>query len=156
MLRKIWIVTVLLSICLVPAMVSAEVDWEIVKILNLPAEPLDAFTSPGGRYIYVLTNAGQVIVYDANGNQKDAISVGKEIKALKAGVGDENILLLSPGNRQIQMAALSFVYDIPTVGDPVLGNPEAPVTVVVFSDFQCPYCARLVPLLKQVWRTISG
>ena len=34
--------------------------------------------------------------------------------------------------------------------DPVKGNPKAPVTVVVFSDFQCPYCARVEPTLKQV------
>ncbi|MFO0679253.1 MAG: thioredoxin domain-containing protein [Polyangiaceae bacterium] len=27
-------------------------------------------------------------------------------------------------------------------GSPSLGNPEAPVTVVVFSDFDCPFCAR--------------
>ncbi len=34
--------------------------------------------------------------------------------------------------------------------DPVKGNPRAPVTVVVFSDFQCPFCARVEPTLKQV------
>jgi protein-disulfide isomerase len=34
--------------------------------------------------------------------------------------------------------------------DPIKGNPRAPVTVVLFSDFQCPYCARVEPTLKQV------
>jgi len=34
--------------------------------------------------------------------------------------------------------------------DPVKGNPRAPVTVVVFSDFQCPFCGRVEPTLKQV------
>jgi protein-disulfide isomerase len=34
--------------------------------------------------------------------------------------------------------------------DPARGNPKAPVTLVVFSDFQCPFCARLEPTLAQV------
>lgn len=32
-------------------------------------------------------------------------------------------------------------------GRPSLGPPDAPITVVVFSDFQCPFCARLAPTL---------
>jgi len=37
--------------------------------------------------------------------------------------------------------------------DPVRGNPQAPVTVVVFSDFQCPFCGRIEPTLAEVQKT---
>ena len=33
---------------------------------------------------------------------------------------------------------------------PAQGPESAPITIVEFSDFQCPYCARLIPTLEQV------
>jgi protein-disulfide isomerase len=43
------------------------------------------------------------------------------------------------------------------IGDsPVKGPASAKVTVVAFSDFQCPFCSRAVPALKQVEDTYKG
>jgi protein-disulfide isomerase len=53
----------------------------------------------------------------------------------------------APAARPAQTGAIDVRPD-----DPVRGNPRAPVTVVVFSDFQCPFCARVGPTLDEVQR----
>lgn len=43
-----------------------------------------------------------------------------------------------------------------TADAPVLGPDAAPVTIVEFSDFECPYCGLLQPTLKKVEREFPG
>jgi len=54
--------------------------------------------------------------------------------------------------RTQQRGSTTATLDIKVPG-PVLGNAAAPVTVIEFTDYQCPYCKRFVqntfPLLKR-------
>lgn len=51
------------------------------------------------------------------------------------------ILLAEPESPSIKVS---------TDGYPTWGNKSAPVTVVEFSDFQCPFCARAVPTIQRL------
>ncbi|MCZ6783831.1 MAG: thioredoxin domain-containing protein [Proteobacteria bacterium] len=42
------------------------------------------------------------------------------------------------------------VYKLNVKGSPAKGPEQAAVTLVEFSDFQCPYCARVTPTLQQI------
>jgi protein-disulfide isomerase len=40
--------------------------------------------------------------------------------------------------------------------DPVRGNASAPVTIVEFSDYQCPFCGRVTPTLEKIREAYGG
>src|SRR5208282_406604 len=42
------------------------------------------------------------------------------------------------------------VFKVPVGSSPAIGSSNALVTIVEFSDFQCPYCGRVEPTLKQI------
>ncbi|HEX6183861.1 MAG TPA: thioredoxin domain-containing protein [Pyrinomonadaceae bacterium] len=52
--------------------------------------------------------------------------------------------------RTFLSAPVAPVYQIATDGQPSKGNPAAAVTVVEFTDFQCPSCAAAQPILERI------
>jgi protein-disulfide isomerase len=47
-------------------------------------------------------------------------------------------------------APQTAAYNIPVGDAPILGKKDAKVTVTIFSDFQCPFCARVDPMLHEI------
>lgn len=41
-------------------------------------------------------------------------------------------------------------------GAPIKGAKDAPVTIVVFSDFECPFCARVNPTIDRLMKDYQG
>jgi len=60
---------------------------------------------------------------------------------------------LSAANTSAQAPKKPTTATISIKDDPVIGSPSAPVTIVEFSDFECPYCKRFheetLPKLKK-------
>src|SRR3954468_10022158 len=47
-------------------------------------------------------------------------------------------------------AVSATVYRVPIDGAPAAGDSRAPVTLVAFSDYECPFCARGHAVVEQL------
>ena len=45
----------------------------------------------------------------------------------------------------------SKIKDVPIAGSPTRGSDNAPITIVEFADFECPFCAAFAPTLEKTW-----
>lgn len=131
---KFAICVVLLLVASSPAM--SESEWQLLDTLKLESKPIDMLVSADNRLIYILTDGGKIEIYRANGRHKDTITVGKDINQIKAGPSNDIVYLLSRATTNIQKVRVSIVEDIDTRNAPIMGDARAPVSVVVFSDFQ--------------------
>lgn len=129
---------------------SAQVEWRVLKTLALSGEPIDIKVSANGQWIYVLTKNRDLLVYSAKGELKDTIKAGSQIDKIEVGPSENTLYLMNNRQKQIKIIDVTYVRDIHIAHSPFKGKADAPVVVVDYTDFQCPYCAKLVHVLEQL------
>lgn len=131
--------------------IKAEVAWQAAPAVDIGRKPKDAAISASGDWVYVLTEDGDILIYSsADGQLEDRIHVGDHISFIAAGATDNQLLTGSRKDRTLQILTLEFIKDIDISGAPFIGSADAPVSIVVFMDYECPYCAQLMPMIEQV------
>ena len=88
------------------------------------------------------------------------------LKLSRGGQAQDSKLLMSPDGKYVVFGELEDVSSDPfkaiaakinTQGKPVRGPKDAKVTIVEYSDFQCPYCARAHQTIsEQVMKEYDG
>ncbi|MGD0233801.1 MAG: hypothetical protein ABSC55_04605 [Syntrophorhabdales bacterium] len=119
-----------------PKMVQADVEWKVLKSLDLKATPLDVAPSMDGQRLFVLT-PGEILVYSIpEGKITDHIPVDKEFDRIVSLPRGDALSISSSTKKMLQVITLESIYKIDVSGLPFKGPKDAPVTIAVYDDYQ--------------------
>jgi DNA-binding beta-propeller fold protein YncE len=139
-LKDIKLILLLIMVIVLGAVVNGfatgDVEWNILKTLQLDATPIDVAITPDGRRIYVLTDRGEILIYSSTQKIEGRIEVGRNVDQLKLGPRGETLILTSGRDKTVQIATVDFIQKISTTGAPFKGPEDAPVVIATFDDFQ--------------------
>jgi protein-disulfide isomerase len=82
--------------------------------------------------------------------QQEHLTVDADVSTLEVSPDGQRLYLGKARSRELQLVDLAYIQPLPVNSSAVRGPANAPVTITIFSDFQCPYCARLLPTLEKV------
>ena len=110
-----------------------------------------------------VTEAEQKAFYEQNKPRFGPLAEAEALKRIETGLGQQRA-----AQRRAEFvetlrakAGVRILLDPPRLavgmaGDPSRGPADAPVTIVEFSDFQCPYCSRAIDTLKKIEENYAG
>ena len=150
MTRKIRVPLVMLAFILSAVSVCAEMQVELNKRQPLGKTPLDIAQSVSDGRLFVLLDGGTAQILAPNGQTPERSQADPDVTTLDVSPAGTRLYLGNAKRNELQLIDLSVVYELPVNNSATKGPDDAPVTLVLFDDFQCPYCARLVPTIEQI------
>ncbi len=130
--------------------ISGDLNWSIQTTWTVPAKPLDIVQSLDNKKVFILGADSKVYIFAPEGKMLGNLPVDPNISAIDIAPRGETIYLVNNKVNSYTAIDISFNQNIDITGAPVLGKADAPVTLIIFSDFECPWCGKVEPLLKQL------
>ena len=121
-------------------------------------DPVDFILSSDGKTIMI----GAIGPLDASDLEKSSVG---EFRAVPDSVKKAPVLLVSKDGQVIAASGIMETAvdyakknrDVISLADsPVLGDQNAPIVIVEYSDFQCPYCRGVVDTLDSISNEYKG
>ncbi|MEJ2067926.1 MAG: hypothetical protein P8Y09_08265 [Deltaproteobacteria bacterium] len=129
-------IVLIMGLVYATAVMPVQMEGTISEELDLKAPPEEVCASADGKWLYVLS-AGEVAVYSfAEGKIVNRIAVDKAFDKMIYIKEKNSLVISSRSGKTVQIIDLEEVYQFDTSGLPYQGSKKAPVTLVVFSDYQ--------------------
>ena len=139
------------------AIIAETVIADAAKAKNMSPEAYEM--AEVAKRVKPVTDSDVVAFYQANINQMQ----GRSLELMSPAINR----FLTEQQREVARQALitelrkagpavSVMFDPPrrsvdvAATDPAIGNKAAPITLIEFADFQCPYCGRVAPTIKRL------
>lgn len=153
-------INIRIALIFLPAMMSlfagaasgqpSDIDWTPVGQIKLESPPLDVEIAVDGELVFVLMS-GKVVVYDKFANRRlNQIPVDQTYDRLAYAPESETLILTNSDTMELKVIHIDQVYNISVEGSPYMGPENAPVTIAVFDDYECGYCAKMESIFSQL------
>ena len=118
------------------AVVRAEVEWDLVDNIELHDTPLDVVMSADGETAFILC-PNNIKVYSTRAKKvTDTIPVEGRFTQLTLSPDGETLWLAEAEKKRLAIIRVTRIWDLQIGQSPVIGDPQAPVSLVVFTDYQ--------------------
>jgi protein-disulfide isomerase len=124
-----------------PQLGQIQLDMADLTPSPLPGLDQGSFTMNGERGQQFLVSKDDKALYLVGGGPLDVSLSDEEIQTALAERAKEEALAAAERSKALEKAS---------IGVPIRGAEGAKVTIVEFSDFQCPYCARAAKTVDEV------
>ena len=126
------------------------VEWKIQQTWPIAGKTLAMVNSLDGKFVFLLNDKQQVQVFNSQGQLQGNIPVEEGVSTIDISPQGELLYLINNNTQSFTSVAVSFIVEVDISGAPFKGPADAPVTITLFTDFECPYCKQIIPLLDEV------
>jgi glutaredoxin len=138
-----------LILTLVASIVHAEVSYEAILTTDLETSVVDVATDPDEDLVFLLTQTAVLFYSPKEKAVIDRIPLSETFDRI-ALLDNDRLILTGAEPSRISIIHYDRIYPIDITDRAFKGPADAKVTIVVFDDYQCPYCARLERFIEQV------